>query len=206
MGEKITKLSPVAFRSILISLMALLLALGVAGFYAAQSKLSDYAEEISSKVAEAESSKNSVERLKRLETELAQLSDARSRAKLILAESQSHRYQDEIIADLNRYASQSGVVISQINFQSNTPAAGGAATPAPAQSPGAKAAPRPSGASSSTVNVSLNPPIEYRNLLRFMRSIEQNLTKMQLSGISLAPGESGNTVSTDTLTIEVYIK
>ena len=215
MGKLSASITPVRFRAILISSMALLLVAGVSGFYAAQKKLNVYADEISTKVAEAEASKNSVQRLQSLESELERLKDIRSRASSIVAESQSYQYQNQIITDLSNYAQQSGITISQYNFQAvDQQAASGTkpeapATPeagaSPAAAPGA-AGPSVASLKSTVVSISLNPPINYTNLLRFMRSVEQNLTKMQISGISLTPGGDKDEVSTGSLNIEVYIK
>ena len=44
------------------------------------------------------------------------------------------------------------------------------------------------------------------SMLRFVKSIEQNLTKMQISKIGLSKDANSNNVTSDVLTIEVYIR
>lgn len=205
MKNMLDNLTPTRFRAVLLISMALLLTLGTAGFYAVQSKLSEYASEISSKVAEADSSNNSVEQLRRLESELERLADVRAKSQSIVAASQT--YQNEIIMDLNIYAEQAGVKISQFSFGAG--AAGSAGSSASAATPQAgegAAAGGGGGSRTESVSITLSPPTNYRNLLKFIRSIENNLTKMQLAGITLSPGQSADTVSTNTLTIEVYVR
>lgn len=211
MNKSAQKLTPTKLRIILIITMTLLLAAAIAGFYFGQKTLSAYATEVSTKVAEAENSKDSVNQLQKLESELERLSSVRERTKSIVAESRSYLYQDQIIADLNNYANQAGISISQFNFQTEA-AATGAAPAAPATPDANSSSPPPTTTSptpavkSTTVSITLNTPIKYENLIKFIRSIEQNLTKMQISGISLNPGEDAETISTDSLNIEVYIK
>ena len=42
--------------------------------------------------------------------------------------------------------------------------------------------------------------------MNFIHYIENNLTKMQLSGVSLSKGKEGNNITVSALTIEVYLK
>jgi hypothetical protein len=214
MTKSTPKLTPTKLRIILIITMTLLLAAAIAGFYFGQKTLSAYATEVSTKVAEAENSKDSVNQLQKLESELERLSSVRERTKSIVAESRSYLYQDQIIADLNNYANQAGISISQFNFQTEAAATGAApATSAAPATPDANSSSPPPvttsptpAVKSTTVSITLKTPIKYENLIKFIRSIEQNLTKMQISGISLNPGEDAETISTDSLNIEVYIK
>jgi hypothetical protein len=56
------------------------------------------------------------------------------------------------------------------------------------------------------VSITLKTPIIYNNMIRFIKSIEQNLTKMQLSKISLAKDAASGGVTSEALTLEVYIR
>lgn len=210
MKKTLSVFTPVKFRLFLIIMMVLIVVLSIAGFYFAQKELRTYADEVSKTVLQAGSSENDLARLSQLEQELERLRSINQRATSIAAESQSYQYQNQIIADLNGYAQRSGLTISQFNFGAESQ--GATATPIPA-TPGTPASPeatpttQASAIKSTSVNVTLNTPLSYRNLLSFLTLIEQNLTKMQVSSISLTKGAEGaDTVSTDSLTIEVYIQ
>ena len=185
--------------------MFLIGALAVVMFYFANQHLSEVATDVSRIAADAEASQNNLQTLQTIEQKLSNEQQAIDRAQNIVAESQSYQYQDQILSDLNSYAARSGVSITNINFSTGdgsvaASSGGEAAVPAP----GAAAA--PAGLKTTSVSVTIDNPVNYNNLLRFMRSIEQNLTKMQLSSVSLSKGESGNQVTSDALNIEVYIR
>lgn len=200
--RKPTTLTPTLFRLLMLGLMAFIIIVIIAGFYFIQKGLSEYAKDVNQSVSAASTSEDSISQLRLLELELAKLKEINTRASSIIAESQSYRYQDQVIDDLSEYATRSGVSISQFSFQSDS-ASPGALVP---QTPLPTASTAPAGLKSTSVNISLNTPVGYTNLLKFLRSIEQNLTKMQISGVSLSKGTTPDSVSTGALTIEVYIK
>jgi hypothetical protein len=199
------ELNAVQFRLILsISLFFIFaIMLTVAGF--AYNELKKVAVDVSHTSADANASSNNVETLEKIEQKLNDDRDVVGRTNSIVAESKSYQYQDQIIADLKDYASRAGIVLTNFDFSSNTttPTPGSNATQAP--SPTAPSPP-PSGVKSTSVSVTLKNPVDYESLLRFLQSIEQNLTKMQVSKVSLTKSESDNSVSSDALTIEVYVR
>lgn len=204
---KSKELTATTFRILLITSLALIAAAGVGGFFLAKKQLTEVATQVSSAVSEADASSDNLENLQRLKRELSDQKEVISRTSQIVAESQSYRYQDQIIADLTKYASEAGIKITDMDFgdpgqaatsPSSAPSGGAAATANPT--------PAPAGVKSTSVSVTLDNPVEYSNLLRFVRLIEQNLTKMQISRIGLSNDSSSEDVSSDALTIEVYIR
>lgn len=183
-----------------ISLFVIAL-IGGGGFFIVNSKLKDYAVEVSHVTADAEASRNNLQNLQKIQKQLADSQAIVQKASSIVAESQSYQYQDQIITDINNYATKAGVAIIDINFSSGqasaTPPAG--AAPAPVT-------PAPSGVKSTSVAITLKNPVNYTNLLTFIKSIEQNLTKMQVSRINLSRDAAGNGVSSDILTLQVYVR
>ena len=180
-----------------ISLFAITaLAILIASF--AYASLKDVAVQVSHTAADANASQNNIQTLQQIQQKLANDKEIVERANSIVADSQSYQYQDQILADLKDYAGKAGVTITDIDFSTTattqTPATG---TPQPAA---------PTGVKSTSVSVTLKNPIDYNSLLRFIKSIEQNLTKMQISKISLSKGTTGNDVSSEALMIEVYIR
>lgn len=181
-------------RTILSSALFVTTAIGIGIFYFANSMLSQVATDVGRTVADANASQNTLQTLQQTEKELTNNQAIVQRASEVVANSQSYEYQNQIINDLNQYASRSGLTLTNIDFSSE---ATGTAT-----TPGTVAA--PAGVKTATISVTLKNPVDYTNLLRFMKAIEQNLTKMQISNISLTQDQEG--VSSDVLSIKVYVK
>lgn len=210
---KLSSISATKLRILLASSLFLIIAIAVAIFYFANTKLQEVATEVSHTIADSTASQDNLQTLQKIEKKLAEEKDTIERVNSIVADSQSYQYQNQILFDLNQYASNAGITISNLDFSAG--ASADPATPAPATSatPGAEAAtpatpatPAPSAVKSTSVSVTLVNPIDYNALLRFMKAIEQNLTKMQISKVSLSKGTDANQVTSDSLTIEVYIK
>jgi hypothetical protein len=197
-------LTPTKLRLMLTgSLFLTLTAAGVI-FYFANTSLRSVATSVSHKVADANASRNNLENLKRIQKFLAEQKDTIARVNSIVADSQSYQYQDQIILDLNAYAAKAGISITNFDFGATDAAA---AAPAAGTTGTAPAESTASGSvKSTTVSVAVANPVDYVSLLKFIKSIEQNLTKMQISNVSLSKGSAANEVTTDTLSIEIYVQ
>lgn len=170
-------------------------------FTFAYGQLAQTATDVSHVVVDANASQNNLATLEKIEKILEDEKGVVDRASSIVADSQSYQYQDQIITDLNNYANKNSVTITNVDFS-----AGQAATATPGQA-AAPVTAAPAGLKSTSVTVTLKTPVDYNNLLRFIEAVEQNLTKMQISKIGLSKGAStGNDVTSDALTIEVYIR
>ena len=197
-----TKGRPLQATTLRLILIVLLFVIAIAAtgiFIFVTDRLRDTATEASHILAKANSSQNDIQILQRIESELAKNKEVAERARSIVADSQSYQYQDQIIKDLTDYAVRSGITITNFDFkttQSSTPGT---------QSPPATGQPAPTGVKSTSVSITLKNPVPYDNILRFIHSIEQNLTKMQISKIGLSKETGGNVIS-DSLTIEVYVR
>jgi hypothetical protein len=167
----------------------------------ADQKLKAYASEVSQVQADSSASQNNVQTLRKIQQELLANKDAIARTSEIVADSQSYQYQDQIITDLNDYAKRADITVTNLDFLASTPT--GTATPTPTPT---GAAPPPTGVKSTSVSVTIKNPVEYDKLLHFIKSIEQNLTKMQISRIGLAKDAGDGNVTSEVLTIEVYIR
>ena len=168
--------------------------------------LRQQAVEVQQVVYDAQNSNHKLQRVQELISELTHNQEAVSRAKQIVAESKSYQYQDVIIRDLQAMANLAGVTITNFDFNASASTNGSSTS---TDTPAATTPVLSTGLRSTTVSITLQTPVNYRDLLTFIHYIEQNLTKMQISkvGISSAGNDqSRNTVSTDALTIEVYIR
>ncbi len=199
-------LTATALRLILTGSLLLIAGITAGGFYFFNSQLQTVASSVSRASADARASQDNLQTLQKIQKDLRQNQDVVQRATSIVAESQSYRYQDQIVTDLNGYATRAGISIVTIDFSvaggSASTALGGAkaATPAPTTT-----TPAPAGAKATSASITINSPVDYYSLLRFIRSIEQNLTKMQISKVALTKGTSGSSVTSEAFTIEVYI-
>lgn len=209
------QLSAVQLRLILAILMILIAAVGVGIFIYGYKMLTGVAKSSSEVAAQANQSDNSLQQLIQTQRDLAAQSNAVDRASKIVAESKSYGYQDQIISDLNAYASRSGVTITDISFIASKGTGSSAATSA-TNNPTTTATQVPTGSAqpanikSTTAVVTLTSPIPYNNMLSFLYSIEQSLTKMRISNLSLSRSTDQNappgSVTCDALTVEVYLR
>lgn len=192
------------------SLVLILLGMG-GGFYMAYSKLKETAADVAETQSRAKSSDSNLQYLIGLQAQLTKHKASAEKANQIVAESQSYQYQNQIINDLTRYASQAGVSITSFTFQdAATPkkAAGNQSTSTTNQATteqGGATTAAPS-IKSTIVSIQLSNDLIYKNLLHFIYLIEQNLTRMQISDLSLSRGEGIDSVSAQTLNVEVYIR
>lgn len=198
------QLTATNLRLMLSASLFLIVAIAATIVYMANTKLQEVATTVSHTVADASASEDNLQTLKLIKQKLEQNQDTISRVNSIVADSQSYQYQNQILFDLKQYASNSGVTITNFDFSG-----GGSEQAAPvpttaAPTPATSAA--PTGVKSTSVSITLANPVDYNSLLRFIKSIEQNLTKMQISKISLSKGAGTNEVTTGNFVIEVYIR
>lgn len=196
------------FRLILICSLFIIALIGTAIFWYTDDSLRNFAVDVNHTSVDAGASRNDVQTLQQLQKELADNKDVVDKASSIVAESQSYQYQDQIIQDLNGYASKAGVTIVDMKFPDST--SGTTATP---QTQGSSAAQQSTnattkinGVKSVTADITLKNPVNYNSLLRFIQSIEMNLTKMQISRINLSKDANSNNVVSDALTVQVYVR
>lgn len=188
-------------RLILVSSLFVIAIVEAVIFTFAYGQLSQTAVDASHTAVDASASENNLATLQKIKKILEEEKDVVSRASSIVADSQSYQYQDQIITDLNNFANKNGVSITNVDFSGGQAPAASGQTAAPAPTPA------PAGLKSTSVTVTLKTPVNYDNLLRFIEAVEQNLTKMQISKISLSKGSAtGNDITSDALTIEVYIR
>jgi hypothetical protein len=211
-----TNLTPTTLRLILIGSMVAGVALAVGVFMLGYQRLSAYSVSTRAVAVQAQASNSSLQNLITLKKELAADQDVVERASMIVSESKSYLYQDQIIQDINRFATSSGITITNIAFGDTgtagtvapappAPAAGGTAT-GPATAPAGAA---PAGIKTTTATVTVKNPVDYTKMLTFIHSVEESLFKMRISQVTLSKptdAKAPNDVTSDVLTIEVYLR
>lgn len=206
-------MTPVRLRLILMASMVLMVALGVGVFMLGYKQIASYSASSRAVAAQAQASNSSLNELIAVKKELADDEDVVQRASLIVSESKSYLYQDQIIRDINRFANDSGIVVTNITFgssgqatSSGTPAT---ASPSPTTSAAPASGAAPSGIKTTTASVTVKNPVDYTKMLTFIHSIENSLFKMRISQVSLSKSseaKGSNDVTSDVLNIEVYIR
>ena len=195
-----SQLSAVQLRLVLSIIITLLFCLGLGIFIFGYGILSDIAKDTSLKATEAKQGDDGVQKMVKTQKDLASNSDAIARTSLIVSESKSYQYQDQLISDLNLYAQKSDITITDISFSTST---------GPAKSAGTQ--PVLAGGIKPTIaSVTIRSPVPYKNMMNFIYLIEQSLTKMRISTITLSRSTDQNTssgeVTSDILNIEVYLR
>jgi hypothetical protein len=193
-------LTPTSLRLILSISLFVVTGIGGIAFSFINESLTNVAVDVSHKVIDASASQNNLQTLQSVQRQLEDKKDVVERTRSIVADSQSYQYQNQIITDLSDYAKRSSIEITNLDFSSATQSS---ATP---KTPSALTVPIPNGVKSTSVSVTLKNPVNYDNLLRFIYAIEQNLTKMQVSKVGLSKDSTGNGITSDLLTIEVYVR
>jgi hypothetical protein len=201
-------LTPTRLRLILVGSMIAMIAVAVAVFMLGYRQISAYSASSRAVAAEAQASNSSLQELIAVKKELEDDADVVQRASLIVSESKSYLYQDQIIQDINRYATSAGITVTNITF-AGTGATTGSSTTSTAPSPTAGSTPPPAGVKTTTASVTVANPVDYNKMLTFIHSIENSLFKMRISQVTLsksAEAKAPNDVTSDVLNIEVYIR
>jgi hypothetical protein len=205
LGKLTNTMTASKFRLILLSNIVLLLAISAGGFWFLRGQLALYAEQVQKDSTAASTSSNDISRLQLLQRQLEEDKVAVTRAKSIVADSQAYQYQNQIITDITSYGVASGVTITSIDFSEKGGVGGTAAPPVGALPTASLVA--PAGLKTTSAVIAVKNPVNYLSIMRFVHSIESNLTKMQITGVSLQKsGVSTSEVTTTPLTIQVYTR
>lgn len=165
----------------MLVVLLLTITLLIGGFYYAQGWINDY-EITTNHLGSGQTSSENVTP--------AQTAAGSKATALILTD---QNYQDIIKQDIDKYASETGVTISEYKTASSP------ATTANTLLAG--------GVQSNFISVAIKNPTDYSSLLKFIKAIETNIPKMKLTNLKIArDGDSGVNVNVDPLTIEVYTK
>jgi hypothetical protein len=209
MSKKFT-LTATNLRIILAVSLVAITAIGAGGFALAYNWLDGFAADASTVASQAAASESELQELSQTEKMLKTQHHAVERASKIAAESKSYQYQDQIINDLNDFARKAGITISDITFADNNSKGGSSSSSSSSSSKTGTSLPAIAGLKATTASVTVKNPVEYRKLLTFMYLVEQSLTKMRIANVDLsrstAQGQAPDSITSNTLTIEVYLR
>ena len=183
-------------RGILIFLIFLMIGGSAAGIYFTQKWLLDQAGIISQTVAESNASGNNNQAAEKLQAVLAAQQSVITKTGSLAVSRQN--YQSKAIQDLDQYAADAGIIISNYTFTQPTAAVASTTTAASATA---------TTSTNPVVTATVTSPVSYARLLKFMNYVENNTPKMQIASLNIgrAIGASGDSTRVDQLTIEVNV-
>ena len=186
---------------IILSLLLLIILSAMVGLVIfAYSFLSKTSEEVGKMQTEATAVDAKIQSLLASKSQLDRNSDTVKKAKNIVSESKLYQYQNQIIQDLNTYADRAGIPIKSFSFQNEPTVSAKTATSSKQTSTS------PAGVKSTFVSIQLGDHIDYTKFLHFLSLIEKNVTRMQLSGVSISRGANNHEISIQSLEVKVYTR
>lgn len=178
-------------RYILIAIIVLMILGIAAGSWQLQKILASQVLQTDHAKIDAELSQLELEKLQKLQVDLVTQKDIVDRARQIAASTNQYQYQDQVIKDLSAYAARDGIAISSFDFGVAN-SGGKVSTPTGGKTP---------------FTVNLQTSQRYDQVLNFLRQIEQNATKMQITSLTLAPDpRNPSQVANPTIGLEVFIR
>jgi hypothetical protein len=185
---KKTKMKATTLRRTMTVLIIFVIIGSAIGFYFAQKQLKNYAITVGGVVSESTAGGTNTAGIKKLQEEIAEFQTSAEKANSITTSTQD--YQNQAIQDLNKYAANSGISITDYNFAQPTTKSVG-----------------PAGVGLGYITITLNNPIPFNNFLQFLISIENNIPKMQITGVDLSRDSSStDAITVRPLTVEVYTR
>lgn len=184
---KKTKINATTFFRLNAIIIILVISASIVGFCFVKNQLNEIAGTISS-----DSQKTATSKSDKVITSL--ISDV-SKNKAVIEEVASitiptQDYRSQVVQSISNIAANTGISISNFNF--DQPVSGTTSI---------------TNVELKSITVTLNNPINFTNLMNFVKTMENNLPKMQLNGINITrdPSSEGF-VKVDPLIVEVYTR
>lgn len=184
-------LTSAAVSWLLISALILLVIGTSVGSWFMQSMLVAQVIETDHVKIDAELSQTELQRSQTLQAYLETNRTAIEKANAIVSETKTYQYQNQIVNDIESYANKAGIVVLGYSFPQGT----------------TTTKTDPTGLKSVSATLTLQTPVNYTSYLKFLKYIEQNVTKMQITNLSLAPDPNDSQNIKDTaITLKVYVR
>lgn len=210
MDKKLDGFSAPKLRLVLASTIVVIGLISAGGFYYVRDWMTAFAKKVEQANAQAAVSNNDISRLQKLQADFQNDQVAITRASMIVADSDSYQYQDQIINDITNYGKEAGIDIRGFSFTSDS--AGGASSSGSA-APAASGSTDPTAAAIAaeglkivTVSVSMGGAVPYKSIMHFIHLLENNLTKMQITNLTMSKDTASNKVIVNPIDIQIYTK
>ena len=185
-------MTAVKFRLVLTILMVIVVILMVGLFLFGYRNMQSVSAETAKRQADASTSEDSVENLKRLQRNLAELDGVNEKLQSLRSSNTIPQFDTE--RSLRTIADQLGLEIRNITFidggSSSTEGSTNTTT-------------TPAAARSSKISFQFSRPISYIELIRFLDAIETSTPKLTLEGITIPVESTRNSIDPGTLTLEL---
>lgn len=192
--KKEKQLKATSLRTFLIISIFLLLTISVVGFYFAQNYLRELAVKNLPQETNTTATSTTANETKAIQAELAKYQDIGNKSSSFFASSQT--YQNQITNDIKSYGSVSGISINNFSFDQST-----------SSSSDSRSTSSSGGLNSKNVVITIESPVQFTKLMKFIKGIESNLPKMQVSNISITPSSSSKeAVNVEPITIDYYVR
>ena len=179
-------------RWVLVGLILLGLVVGAAGAWYLNDLLATRVAATNDAVESSQVSSDNLERAQRLQVYLQNHKDEVDKAAQIVAQTTAYKYQNQIVEDVTKYANIAGVRIIGFDFPQDIASA---------------TVDKTTGLKSLTATIRLSDSSKFTAYLSFLKYIEQNLTKIQITDITISPSTTNQEYITDTtIGIQVYVQ
>lgn len=139
-------------------------------------------------ITDAETSRQNLTNMQGLRPYLNRLSATVKTADKMAALLEAHRYQDQTVSILKGFADRSGVQITQIDFTADKEA-------------------DQTNSKSVIVKASLKSPLSYDSFLKFLLIVENEISPLQLTSVSLQQAtEDNKLITVGDIEFKVYVK
>lgn len=169
---------PQNLRSLLVTMLVLIVIAGAGLFYLGLNFVREYAVEVNHRLLDAQASGQQIENLQSLKAQLSESNSLVEKANALF--STPANYQTQALTDIKNYADAAGVSIASTTFAD---AASGA----------------------YAVTITLKQPVAYSKLVHFLDAVESNLPKMQVTSIVLGHVDGGGADSVKVGEIKIDI-
>jgi len=155
-------MKPSALQKLLTTFIIIALAASGGGFYYAQSKLSETAAQVKTTRTELAISDNLTNEVLRSQVATASISSEKALALKLSAE----EYQEQLTSDVKAYARNNSINVSNYSFAANSTDAS-------------------TTANASSMTITLSNPVNFNDLMKFLKSIETNIPKIQITNLKI---------------------
>lgn len=177
---------------ILVGIIILGVVVGVSGAVYLNGLLTTKVAETNDAMQSSQLSNSNLELAQALKTYLEKHDEDVQNAARIVAQTTSYHFQNQIVEDVTRYANASGITIVGIDFPQDISSA---------------TVDKSTGLKSLSATIRIADGAKYTGYLRFLKYIEQNLTKMQVTEISITPNAADQGyINNTTIGIQVYVQ
>lgn len=187
------KLNATKLRIILLVVILVILTISIVSFFFVQQNLYTFAKKINASEQESDSSNITPQKVSKLKAEMSNIQNEILKSSNITIPIEN--YQTQAINDLKKYANDTGIIIDD-DYSFSRPTSLGVSTQLIAGN-----------SQTQPVNITIANPVDYASFIKFLKLVETNLPKMQLTGINVSRVDgSGTQINVEPLIIEVYTR